>query len=128
VPTWIWLEEATFGEVSVTARSGPNHATVTARPTGMSVTAPDAAQEGNCASGGTAWSPRAGDTDTDCTLTFRRSSARQPGATATITVRTRWDATWTGSGGTGGTLDGSTATTTLDRPVAEVHTLVTTTD
>jgi hypothetical protein len=126
LPTWFWLDENLDEEVSVTATSGPNWATVTVTRQTMSVSAPDAVQQGSCASGGQAYdtsqSPSA--QSTDCALQFHRSSARLGGAHP-VTVSTGWTASWTGSDGSGGTLEGTTQSTTVDVPVSEIQTVVT---
>jgi hypothetical protein len=126
LPTWFWLNRATFDEISVTASTGPNWATVTVSPQTMTVAAPDAQQQGSCASGGAAYdtsrSPSA--QSTDCALQFHRSSARLGGAHP-VTVSTGWSASWTGSDGSGGTLEGTTQSTTVQVPVSEIQTVVT---
>ena len=110
----------------MTATSGPNWATVTVSRQTMTVSAPDAVQQGSCASGGKAYDTSRAPSaqSTDCALQFHRSSARHGGAHP-VTVSTGWTASWTGSDGSGGALDGTTQSTTVDVPVSEIQTVVT---
>ena len=125
--TWVWLTNGSFETVEVTARSGPNWATVTLTPEQLSLSAPNAVQVGSCASGGTVYdlSRPAASQSTDCALQFSRSSAAQPGNVYQVSATTSWSATWTGSDGSGGVLEGATQTATFDLPVAEVQSVVT---
>lgn len=125
--TWVWLTDSTFEPVEVTARSGPNWATLTLAPERMELSAPNATQVGSCASGGMPYdlARPAASQSTDCALLFSRSSAAQPGNLYEVTSTTSWSASWVGSDGSGGALEGATAVSTFDLEVAEVQTVVT---
>lgn len=125
--TWVWLTDGSFDTIEVTARSGPNWATVTLTPERLSLSAPNAVQVGSCASGGTPYDltrPAAAQS-TDCALRFGRSSAAQPGNVYRVNATTSWSATWAGSDGSGGPLEGTTQTATFDLAVAEVQSVIT---
>ncbi len=113
LPVWMWTE--------VTARTwGPN--TVTASIPGLSVTATANAEQVSwsmgdgrtvvCRTPGTVYQDRFGDRSSpDCGHTYRRSSAREPGAAYTVTATTTWRVRWTGGGQRGElTLDRSSTT------------------
>lgn len=64
----------------------------------------------------------ASEQSTDCSHTYERSSAAQPGHTYSVSVTVRWRLSWTVDGGTGGGDLGTIArTTSLRVPVAEVQ-------
>ncbi|MFF6961151.1 MULTISPECIES: hypothetical protein [unclassified Streptomyces] len=110
---WAWLASADIPPVSVTARlnSLGIWATVTAKPAGLHLDAgtPDAKyfpSSGDCplngdGSVGKAYQTGYGNAEPPCGLTYRRSSGQ---GTFTLTATITWAITWTGSGGTGGTL------------------------
>ena len=57
-----------------------------------------------------------------CTVVFGHASTALP-----VSASTAWDATWTGSGGTGGALPGLAQFTNLNVPVDEVQNIATVT-
>jgi hypothetical protein len=64
--------------------------------------------------------------DTDCSYTYRRSSAGQPDQRYRVSARMRWRVRWTASGiAGGGDLGSVTRSTTLSLRVAEGQALVT---
>jgi hypothetical protein len=126
VPTWLWVRDA-WEPRSVSASLGGATVTVTATPrsvrwdmgTGDRVT---------CDGPGTAYDPSAPDSaqDTDCSYTYRRSSAAQPGERYPVSTRVRWRVRWTASGiAGGGDLGSVTRSTGLSLRVAEGQALVT---
>jgi hypothetical protein len=123
--TWVWAEPDTFGEMTIRAESGPNFAEIVARGDHMTLSAPAAAkagQKGNCADGGTEY--RSGARNTNCSITFGRSSAISPGGWPLSVVST-WTATATTSDGPQPPLAPvDSPTETVDIPVAEVQALV----
>ncbi|AWW42514.1 hypothetical protein DN051_17490 [Streptomyces cadmiisoli] len=119
LPTWAWLDRATFKEVSVTAQlnaGGFNiQATTTARPVSLRLEPGTADAEtypasGECAlnddgSIGEPYAKGKADRTPPCGLKYLRSSGNGTfGLQATVT----WEITWTGSGGTGGDLPAGT--------------------
>ena len=125
--TWVWVAAA---PVSVTASVDSGQwARVDARLDELTVTAPGA-DPVSCPDSGTPWT--AGATSTTCAVTFFRSSANQPVKTgyevptATMTITTRWSATWVSSAGGAPTgLPDQELTTTAEIPVAEIQAIVT---
>ncbi|WP_405938215.1 hypothetical protein OG338_17470 [Streptomyces sp. NBC_00726] len=131
LPTWAWLDEATFKPVSVTASLDAGgvslRSTVTATPVSLHIKpgTKDATLHpgsGECAfRGGHIGTPYAkGDADKtpSCGVTYLRSSGNGSYALqATLT----WNVTWTGTGGAGGTLPTGTFGTTQNITVQEIQ-------
>ncbi|WP_369391142.1 hypothetical protein AB5J72_28490 [Streptomyces sp. CG1] len=130
LPTWIWLDKATFKTVSVTA-SLPGTglwATTTAKPvslhidpgTGDAQTSP-ASGECTINADGSIGEPytkgKANETP-PCGVTYLRSSN---GGSYALKATLTWQITWKGSGGTGGDLPNGTFATTTDVPVQEIQ-------
>ena len=100
--TWFWLNNAP-PRLDVRAQAGTSWATVTATFGGMDITAPGEAPV-SCANAGTPYVT--GAKNTDCIVAFSRASSALgaqasggSGAEATpVTVKTRWTATWEGTG------------------------------
>lgn len=97
VATWLWIDN--FQSVSATASAGPVSVTVTARPVRLewSMGNGDLVR---CANGGTPYdTTRAPEAQrTDCSYTYRHSSASQPDGTFTIRGTSVWHVTWVASG------------------------------
>lgn len=97
VSTWLWVDN--FQAVSATASAGPVTVTVTARPVSLEWSMGNG-DTVTCASGGTPYdttrSPEA--QRTDCTYTYRHSSASRPDGTFTIRGTSVWHVTWVASG------------------------------
>ena len=94
--TFMWFEPAAWDPVEVTASGGGNSVTVTATPARVSVSGLPANTQTKttCASGGTPYSPGA---TTDCSITFGRSSGRQPGQQWHFQVSLTWTVTAVGA-------------------------------
>jgi hypothetical protein len=125
LPSWLWVDPAQWQPRSATATAGPVSATVTAEPqrvtwnmgTGDTVV---------CDGPGRVYAPRFAETPeaSDCTYTYRRSSAGQPGASYRVTATIEWAVTWSGSDGDGGDLGELTTSAVDDVRVAEVQALL----
>jgi hypothetical protein len=109
-------------------------AEVTATPVSTTWDAGDGSAPVTCAGPGTAYDRSLPESQqsTDCSHTFRRSSADQPqtGSSVndrffTVTVTTSWQVTWTGSAGGGGTLPVLTTSSSFPLAVAQRQTVVT---
>ncbi|MFF4539170.1 hypothetical protein [Streptomyces aureus] len=132
LPTWAWLDKATFKDVSVTAALDVVglhiSATTTAKPVSLRLEPGTGDAETYPASGecrlnddhsiGTPYARgKAGQTPS-CGIKYLRSSGDGSyKLRATIT----WNVTWTGSGGAGGTLPDGTFGTTQDITVQEIQ-------
>lgn len=123
VATWVWADEATFGEIVVRAESGPNWAQIDATAEGMTLTAPAARQQaGNCASGGSPYvrGRSASSQSTDCSVVFTRASVGAPNGWP-LNVTANWGARGTTSDGADEVLLDRPRTTTVNIEVAEVQ-------
>lgn len=106
--TWIWATN--WSEVSRTAEAGGVVATVTARPVRMTWDftphRSDPATEGGCAGPGTPYdaSKRPEEQSTACSITFRHSSAGEPGDAYEGHLTVVYDVSWTSNLGVGGSL------------------------
>jgi hypothetical protein len=101
LPEWYWIPNG-WRPVNVTVSAGPVWATVTATPVSLSFDAGGGQPGSSCTGPGVAYH-RGG--RTDCSYTYTRSSATQPGGKYAAAVTVTWRVSWTGSGGTGGLLD-----------------------
>jgi hypothetical protein len=123
IATWVWADPDTFGEIVVTAESGPNWARIDAKAEGMTLIAPGAEQQdGGCVSGGSPYvrGRPASSQSTDCAVTFRRASVGAP-AGWPLTVTANWGARGTTSDGADEALLGRPRTSTVNIVVAEVQ-------
>jgi hypothetical protein len=130
LPTWFWVDDPAAVGGSTGTRTiraevagGAVWAQVVATTQGLQVASP--AGTTTCPPGRatTRWRPGAADTD-GCTLTFERASTAYR-AGYPVTTTTTWNATWTGSGGTGGTLPVLDRQALTQVPVAESQAVVT---
>ena len=124
VPTWLWLEGG-WGPRSATASLPGIAVTVTATPLSVVWEMGD----GNrvvCNDGGTPYDPSRRDDEqsSDCSHTYRRSSAGQPNDRYTARATLTWDVAWTASGiAGGGGLGRVSRTSTFTLRVAEAQAL-----
>jgi enoyl reductase len=88
--TWMWIDQAAWHPVSVTASSGGVSVTVTATPGRVDITGLPAGSttDTGCAHGGKVY---AGAGSTDCLIRFGRSSGGQPGQEWGFNVSLTWD-------------------------------------
>jgi hypothetical protein len=123
LPEWFWVTN--WNSHTDTAVAGSVWATVTARPTSTSISPGSGQSPVTCPGPGTAYNPNitAAAQHSTCSHQYVRSSAGLPGSAYTVTVTVTWGGTWTGSGGTGGTLPPLTRSTTFARRVAEAQAL-----
>jgi hypothetical protein len=121
LPEWVWVPRDQWRPLSKQATAGGVWAQVTAAPKQMTITPGAGLPPVPCAGPGTAYDPDrpASAQQTDCSYTYRESSALQPGAVYRVTVTVVWGGVWTGSGGAGGTLPDISRSTTFALAVAE---------
>lgn len=123
VPTWMWLDESAWQAVSASASAGAVSVTTTATP----ATVEWAMGNGDvvvCGGPGTPYdaSRPASEQHSDCTYTYRRSSAGQPAGAFTVTVTTTWTVSWTVAGAPGGgSLGIASRTSSSSVRVAEIQ-------
>lgn len=133
LPTWFWVTDpaavgGATGRRTIRAEvaGGAVWAEVVATTQGLVITSPAGATSCPPTTATRAWSPGTDDTS-GCTVAFERASVGY--ATGyPVTAATTWDATWTGAGGTGGTLPALARQTVTQVPVAESQAIVTTTN
>ena len=125
VPTWLWIDPATWGVRTATASVPNESATVTATPVSVTWTMGDGSTV-VCRGPGTPYS--GGDParpSPDCGHTYRQSSAGQPGLRYPVTATTTWRITWVASGvvAASGSLAPLLRTATTSLRVAEAQTV-----
>ena len=101
--TWYWTAPSTWQPLAKTARVGPVWATVTARPTALVFEPGDGSAAASCPGPGRPWTKRDGNaapSSGGCGFVYRHVST----GTVTSKVSLRWEISWTGSGGAGGTM------------------------
>ena len=104
---WVWLPARQWRPVTAQVSVGPVWARVTAVPGKLTISPGGGLADVSCAGPGTAYNPRlpASAQHTDCSYTYDQSSDLQPGHAYQASVTVTWTATWTGSGGAGGTVN-----------------------
>ncbi|APU21312.1 hypothetical protein [Actinoalloteichus sp. GBA129-24] len=123
LPTWLWLEETSWGARSATASVPGVSVTATARPVSTTWSTGDGASV-TCTGPGTPF-PADGDPEApspDCGHVYRSSSDHQPDREFPLTATVRWEITWSG-GGAGGTFPDLTTEATTTVRVAESQAL-----
>jgi hypothetical protein len=127
LPEWVWLPAGQWRPVTAQVAVGPVWAKVTAVPGKITISPGGGLPDQSCAGPGTAYDPKlpARAQHTDCSYTFKQSSALQPGHAYQVSVSVTWTATWTGSDGSGGAVNPPLQeTTTFPVRVAEGQALV----
>ncbi|MFJ2829040.1 hypothetical protein ACIPC1_15925 [Streptomyces sp. NPDC087263] len=130
LPTWVWLDKATFTEVKVRAElaAAGVWAETTAKPVALHLEAGTDDAETYPASGdckinddgsiGTPYTEGDANKTPPCGITYLRASSGEPyELTASIT----WEISWEGSGGAQGDLPDGTFETTQDMTVQEIQ-------
>ena len=125
LPEWFWIDAADYLTLSRTVSLAGLSATVTAKPGPLIINPGDGQASFTCGGPGTPYNPAepAASQQSDCTFLYTQPSVGQPGNEFTVTVSVTWTATWTGTGGTGGTLAPITRTTTIELPIAQAETV-----
>ncbi|MFC0860950.1 hypothetical protein ACFHYQ_01440 [Sphaerimonospora cavernae] len=126
LPHFFWLERDQWHPISKRVTAGPVWAEAVATPTKL-VVRPGAGQATlACEGPGTPYDPSkpASGQKSDCSYLFTRSSAGMRGSHYRVSVTVVWTATWTGSGGAGGTLTPRTTSMTFPLRIAEGQALI----
>jgi hypothetical protein len=96
LPTWVWATDDSFVEMRARAEFNGNWAEVIATPAGLRLTTNGPADVNSaCTDGGKPWTR--GATGSDCTVTFRKSTAGS--GPFQISASIDWQVHWEGSGG-----------------------------
>ncbi|MBS3940267.1 MAG: hypothetical protein KG028_04825 [Actinobacteria bacterium] len=125
VASWLWLDGAIWQPRSSSASAGGVTATVTAAPT-RTMWDLGNGETVICDGPGVPYDTRRSDAEqsTDCSYTYRTSSAGRPGNTYPVTATVEWQLSWTVTGAPGGgALPGVTTSTSTSVPVGEVQAL-----
>lgn len=134
LPTWLWVEPGSWRVLRQRTTAGPVWAEVVATPVATTWDPGDGSAPFTCGGPGTVYDRSRPESvqSTDCSYTYRRSSAGQPQTGPddndrffTVTVTTSWQVTWTGTAGSGGTLPVLTRTSSFPLAVAQRQTVVT---
>jgi hypothetical protein len=127
LPTWLWAERESWGQRTTNVGVTGLDVTVTAVPESVVWDLGAGDSPVTCDGPGTPYdtSRPAEDQATDCSYTFRRSSASEPSEVFEATATTVWRISWSASDGTSGTLPPLRRTTRFQIRVAEVQTVVT---
>jgi hypothetical protein len=127
LPEWFWItnDPNEFRPLSQTVALAGLEATVVATPGPLVINPGDGQASFTCPVPGTPYntSEPASGQQSDCTFLYTQPSAGQPGNEFTVSISVTWTATWTGTGGTGGTLAPITRTTTVELPIAQAETV-----
>ena len=118
LPTWLWL--TTWAPTSATAALGGVSATVAVTPTAVRWDTGDGATV-TCTGPGAPWRPGA---TSDCTHTWTRRSAAEPGGAFVLTATVEWTASWTATTGASGDLGPLTSTAAVPVRVVEAQAVV----
>jgi hypothetical protein len=128
LPQWFWVSAAQWHPYTVTVSAGPVWAEVIATPSQLAFDPGGGLGGASCQGPGISYraARAAGQTTTPCSYTYTQSSALQPGGAFPASVTVTWVVTWTGSGGTGGTVNaGLQIADPISVRVAEGQALVT---
>jgi hypothetical protein len=102
LPTWMWLDRDSWGDISATASVPGVSVTATAKPQSATWSMGDGSSV-TCTSSGTPFSA-GGDPKSaspDCGHTYRSSSAGRPAQAFLVSVKVQWTVTWSGAGQSG---------------------------
>ncbi|MEV7006639.1 hypothetical protein [Streptosporangium sp. NPDC051022] len=123
---FFWADRSQWHTISKRATAGPVWAEVTATPNHLVINPGSRQSSVTCQGPGTPYDPskKPEAQKSDCSHLFTRSSAGLPGSQYRVTVSVVWTATWSGSGGAGGTLAPITTSTAFPLRVAEGQALI----
>lgn len=120
--TWLWIDRGGWGPQSTSASVSGLSVTVNAAPRRVIW------DMGNgdrivCTGPGSAYdsAKRQADQHSDCTYTYRKSSAGQPGQQYLITATVEWHATWSSTSGSSGDLGTVSRASSVAVRVAEAQ-------
>lgn len=120
IPTWLWLDGSWWQTYQATATAGQVTSTVSARPMRTSWSMGDGSTV-TCTGSGKAWRPGLPDDATDCSHTYRSSSAGRTGGTFTITATVAFEVTWSSNTGSDGALPTIDRSSTVGVDVGEIQ-------
>jgi hypothetical protein len=123
LPTWLWIDPDQWQPVSATASAGAVTVTAVAAPHSVEWDMGNG-EVVTCSGPGTPYDtskPSSAQT-TDCSYTYRKSSASSPGGAFTVRVTVTWDVNWSAVGvAGGGNLGAADQSTSFRLRVAEIQ-------
>jgi hypothetical protein len=125
LPQWLWVDSGTWAPTNATATIDGVTVTTAAQPERVVFDMGNGDQV-VCDGPGTPYDPRRPEAEqrSDCTYTYRTSSAGQPGGTFVVTATVEWRITWTALGAAGGgDLGVVRRSASQPLPVAEIQSL-----
>lgn len=125
IESWLWIDPNQWQPVSASASAGNVSVTTTATPDRVVYDMGNGDRVA-CSGPGTPYDPNrpAADQSTDCSYTYRRSSAGQPAGRYTVTATVFYRVGWTATGiAAGGALAPVIQTTSVAIRVAEIQAL-----
>lgn len=128
LPEWFWVPGGEWHARSVTVTAGPVWATAVAAPVSLAFKPGAGLSPVSCAGPGAAYDRHGAaiQQHTDCSYTYERPSAGQPGSVYHASLTVTWRISWTGSDGAGGVLDAALGVPVgFTIPVAQGEALVT---
>ncbi len=93
VPTWLWLDQASWSSIEVSTTRGVTTVTVRATPTYARWVMGDGGGI-TCPGPGVAWSSGSSEGDTDCSYTYEHSSYGEPEGRFEASVMVTWEFEW----------------------------------
>jgi len=125
LPTWLWIEPASWTELSARAEIPGFWVEVTARPQRVVWDMGDG-ETVTCDGPGTPYDPAVADgaQSTDCSHVFQHTSVDEPDGQYAASVTVEWSVAWESSTGAGATLAGASRTTTFALTVTERQAVV----
>ena len=126
LPTWLWLDPASFTELSARAEIPGFWVEVTARPQAVTWDMGDG-ESVSCDGPGTPYDPAVDDDaqSTDCSHVYQQTSIVEPDGRFAASVTVTWSVDWEASTGATGTLADASRTTTFALTVTERQAVVT---
>jgi hypothetical protein len=123
VETWLWVDASSWNSVTAQASAGNVVVTATASPRRV-IWDMGNGDRVTCEGPGTAYDPSrpSSEQSTDCSYTYRKSSARAPGGAYTVTATVVWEVSWTVTGAAGGgSLGTAPRSQSVRLPVKEIQ-------
>lgn len=120
VPTWLWLDPTWWHAYEATANTGRVWSRVQATPVASTWELGDGGSI-SCRGPGTPWRPGLNEDASNCTHTYRRSSASRPGGTFGLKATVTLEVSWTSNAAPGGTLPAISRTSTVAVEVGEIQ-------
>ena len=119
ISTWFWTNAGDYRPMTHTVSVGPVSATVVARPVGLLFDPGDGGDAVRCPGPGRAWTEADGNDAPSSGCGYRYDHVTDGAVTSRLGIL--WRVTWTGTGGTGGTLPAMETTTDAPLRVLQIQ-------